>query len=39
VSNRGDFGILFRDWANICVDALEDLEKESPLPLLPSPKS
>jgi hypothetical protein len=38
VSNRGDFGILFRDWASICVNALEDLKEKSPLPLPPPPK-
>jgi hypothetical protein len=37
VSNRGDFGILFRDWANICVSALEDLKEKSPLPLPQTP--
>ena len=38
VSNRGDFGILFKDWANICVSALEDLKEKSPLPPPTPPK-
>jgi hypothetical protein len=38
VSNQGDFGMLFRDWANISVNALKDLKEKSPLPQPPPPK-
>ena len=32
VSNRSDFGQLFRSWANICVKGMEELKALSPVP-------
>jgi hypothetical protein len=32
VSNRFDFGNLFRHWANICVKGLDTLKTTPPVP-------
>jgi hypothetical protein len=38
VSNRSNFGALFRQWADICVSALQDLKSKSPI-TAPQPKA